>query len=878
MSSPGLRSLFRFWLGVTFYLALTLPGRAQTLVAGGAVQVQEVGTGLKISGELGKVPALTYKVKFAEGKTYVIDMISADPKALDPFLRLLNAYGWKLVEDDNGGEGLNARIVFQAKTAGIYQVVATFIGKGNGPFTLSVQEATKEEVDKSIQIGLANQLNAKAVALHRVGKTQEAIGYAGQALTIRREVLGEKHSAYAQSLNNLAVFYEAQGNYAKAEPLHWQAMAIRKEVLGEKHPDYALSLNNLAALYEAQGNYAKAEPLFRQALEIRKEVLGEKHPDYALSLNNLAAFYVAQGNYANAEPLFRQALEIHKEVLGEKHPDYAVSLNNLAFLYDSQGNYTKAEPLYRQALEICQRVLGEKHPTYATSLNNLASLYKSQGNYAKAEPLFRKAMEIRQEVLGEKHPDFAQSLNNLATLYYSQGDHGKAEPLYRQALEIRKEVLGEKHPDYATCLNNLAGLYDSQGSYAKAEPLFRKALEIRQEVLGEKHPDYATSLNNLAGLYHSQGNYAKAEPLFRQALEIKKEVLGDKHPDYATSLNNLALLYNLQRNHAKAEPLYRQALDIRREVLGEKHPAYVRSLNNLAAVYKSQGNYAKAEPLSRQSLAASQITSNPIPFHQLPTDDFRIHPDTVRILQNYALFTRNQREQMQLPNAFPVLRSFLSLGLAVLDRVRQENLDHQESKIQLTAKRFDLFPFRIKVLSQLFALEKKSEDLEAVFSTVEQGTARTFLESLGISRANFLAGISPSCKPRRSNLLQDIRLLDLRLDKESARALDKRDPALIGQLFEQRRDAEKNLKELVVQLEKEYPQYAALKYPQPCKLEEARACLAPDEVALLFVAGTKAYCMVLVEARQPKRRTSRQRPRDLGIAWVSGAGRAGGET
>ncbi|MFT2536501.1 hypothetical protein ACMWQD_29400, partial [Escherichia coli] len=36
---------------------------------------------------------------------------------------------------------------------------------------------------------------------------------------------------------------------------------------------------------------------------------------------------------------------------------------------------------------------------------------------------------------------------------------------------------------------------------------------------------------------------------------------------------------------------------------------------------------------------------------------------------------------------------------------------------------------------------------------------------------------------------------------------------------------------------------------KPCSLTEARACLAPNEVALLFVPGDKESFVVVVEAR-----------------------------
>jgi serralysin len=82
------------------------------------------------------------------GKTYVIDMVSPDPKALDPYLVLTDATGKKLAEDDDSGGGLNARITFRAEQAGTYRIQATTFNAGTGPFTLTVREqaqAPKEE-------------------------------------------------------------------------------------------------------------------------------------------------------------------------------------------------------------------------------------------------------------------------------------------------------------------------------------------------------------------------------------------------------------------------------------------------------------------------------------------------------------------------------------------------------------------------------------------------------------------------------------------------------------------------------------------------------------------------------------------------------------
>jgi CHAT domain-containing protein/tetratricopeptide (TPR) repeat protein len=799
----------------------------------GEIKVYEVGAGLNINGELGKVSAITYNVNLAAGKTYVIDMKSPNQK-LDPFLRLLEASSKQLAEDDDGGEGLNARIIYKAEASAIFQVVATCLGKVRGPFTLTIREAkegdralTEEEQKKLGQFRTqANQLIAK-------GKLAESVAAFEKVLALEKAVRGNFHKEVVATLERLAGIHESREDFTEARKLRTEVIAIQTKVHGPSHwklTDARLALANTDLL-------AKMDAPHR--------VLAAK----AIQLNGKVVALYQAGKSAEALKVAQEALAIRKEVLGEKHPDYATSLNNLGGLYESQRNYAKAEPLVRQALEIRKEVLGEEHPHFAQILNNLGSLYNTQGNYAQAEPLVRQALEIRKALLGEKHPDYATSLNNLANLYNAQGNYAKAEPLYRQALQIERAALGEKHPDYARSLNRLAILYDLQANYAKAERLHRQALGIQKAVLGEKHPDYAQSLNNLAILYDLQANYVKAEPLYRQALEVRKKLLGEKHPDYAQSLNNLAAMYKSQRNYAKAEPLLREALAICKEVLGEKNPYYAQSLNNLGALYYDQGNYANAEPLNRQALLASLVTKAPVAIEDMQMDDLRIHPQTVKLLANYALVLHTTIGKGSSSKERRSCDRSLLLALMILDRVRADFRDAHESKTWLTAEEFNLFPFRIRVLQQLFALEQKTQDLEAAFWTAEQGTARTFLESLGKNRANLLAGVSPALQAEETQLLQDIRLLDLRIDKESARTLEYRNPDLIGELIVQRKGAETSLGKLIARIETQHPQYAGLKYPRPCKLEQARDCLKDDEMALLFVPGTEGSFLVLVEAR-----------------------------
>ncbi len=80
-----------------------------------------------------------YTIKFEEGKSYRIDMVSAQ---VDSLLRLENANGQQLALDDDFGGFPHARIIFQPKETGEYKIIATtFVKNTTGAFTLTVLRA-----------------------------------------------------------------------------------------------------------------------------------------------------------------------------------------------------------------------------------------------------------------------------------------------------------------------------------------------------------------------------------------------------------------------------------------------------------------------------------------------------------------------------------------------------------------------------------------------------------------------------------------------------------------------------------------------------------------------------------------------------------------
>jgi hypothetical protein len=81
-------------------------------------------------------PAKTYAVELIEGTAYTIDLGSTD---YDAYLRILDAAGNLIAEDDDSGGNLNARVNFIAPAKATYRIVATSFGGGTGAFQLAIR-------------------------------------------------------------------------------------------------------------------------------------------------------------------------------------------------------------------------------------------------------------------------------------------------------------------------------------------------------------------------------------------------------------------------------------------------------------------------------------------------------------------------------------------------------------------------------------------------------------------------------------------------------------------------------------------------------------------------------------------------------------------
>ena len=611
----------------------------------------------------------------------------------------------------------------------------------------------------------------------------------------------------------------------------------------------AVALGNLGAVCKARGDPARARKSLQRALDLFQKAHGERHPLVATARVNLAAVCQDQGDLTAARKLNEQALALLEALHGTQHVSVATALNNLAEVHRAQGDLPQARRLHERTLAMRRKLQNVPPEDVAQSLNNLATVCHLLGESALARKLQEQALESFTRLHGERHPAVATALVNLGAVCVAQGDLFQARTRFERALALFVQLRGPDHPSVAAVLSNLAEVSRTLGERDQARKLHERALAVRRKSLGERHPDVAASLNNLAEVCRDQGDLAQARKLHAQALALNVELHGERHPAVATSLNNLAEIYHATGNRSRARRLHERALAIRKRLLGERHPAIAQSLGNLAVLAHEEGESAEAVRCCTEAVLACRLPqSRCSKLADLRNDDLTCTADTIlclHVLGNLLQAPAKERTPGRARQAAHVY----ALAADLLDFLRGDILLTDADKLFRGAEQAGLVPARVHLAATLFDQSGKAEDLHDAFAAVEQGRARVFVEALARSRAHQLGGVPDRLREQERTVLAQFQSVEERLRKENARSLDQRDAGLAARLYDEwkvRRDEEARF---ASDVRANYPRYAALRCPRPCTLEQARACLADNEVAVLFAVGRKETLAVVVQKR-----------------------------
>lgn len=662
------------------------------------------------------------------------------------------------------------------------------------PFMLSRSSGSlesKEEGERLWKEAVNQRANAKSRR-----DLEAALDKFKEALDIFERIA--YRDGVGQISNSMGTIYSDWGQYDKAVEHYEKSLEIKKTV--DDLNGVGNILNNLGNVYSDWGRYAEAVEYYEGSLEIRKQVGDIKGEGGAL--NKLGNVYSNWGLHGKAICCFEKSLEIARkcgDVSGE-----GTVLNNFGVVYNYLGLYTKAIEYYNGDLAICRKV-GDVRGEGQT-LNNIGVVYKNWGHYAKAIECYEKSLEIQKQ-LGDLRGE-GRTLNNIGVVYRKWGHYAQAIKYYEKSLELKKQV-GDVSGQGGT-LNNIGNVYKAWGHYAKAVECYEKSLELKKQV-GDVRAQ-GDILTNFGNIYRDWGQYPEAAKYYEKSLDVARQ-LGDLNAE-GEALNNIGLVYEAEGQYSQALTNFQKGLEIFKRIGVPTDWA----TNNVGNLYLDIGEIEKAEPFIKEGGYDSSLGRLCL-----------IRDDCLSARKYYERLLRDAEQNRDTDSLFTAYtglgvvseRQGDDWGAAEFFRKAIEVVEDLRSGLN-PAERSEFYNVRTAGFSRTApygglarVLIKLNKPLDALRES-EYTKARMFAE--GFSRR--AEGYAPQAP--RDVLDKDCQINGqlAALTRNLQNAFEEDNNEVIAVLESQVGEAKTKLATHVETLRKDYPLFAATKYPKPMSLDQ----------------------------------------------------------
>jgi CHAT domain-containing protein/Flp pilus assembly protein TadD len=592
----------------------------------------------------------------------------------------------------------------------------------------------------------------------------------------------------------------------------------------------------------AASDYEHALPLFEQSAHgfIQSRDPGIKD----LLARNLAlmartARVLGRTDVALAYQLDARAM-LHQ--LGAQQREADV-INSLALTMTELGRLDEALALYEEALTIDRA----RHDTEAelTVFSNLGSFYLTRGDTDRARDALQEAL-ARSESRRGGVP--AALYSNLGTVASELGSYKEAFDAYEKGLAAavsQRDLLNE-----VSLLGNLGELSLRTGQIAKAKTYLEDALK-KARALKEKESE-ATFLNGLGTLALQTGDGRSALRLLSEAYSIRKQI--QNRPGEAVSLLNLGGLSSELGDETRALAYWRDGLDLARE-LKDRHTE-AALLNNIASHTSNPDQQLTflSDALSLVSAAVLRPTAAD-PYPTPRREDLLSSGSAEPILANRGLALLDRSRKARAAGG-PEERQYLagavaSLRLAV-DLIEEAHRGTGTAGLEAATYRISYLSGKFSVYDALVSAELRLHDLEPgrswdrqAFAVAERSKSRTLLELLNESKVKAFSGIPP--EELRNEKQYELRMGAL--ETEIAKPLG---PSVRETLSQQLDRLVAEFETFKKDLRTRYPNYAALKYPEPASIETLQPTLDARTAVIEYFVGEDFIVQWLITNRDAR--------------------------
>ena len=703
------------------------------------------------------------------------------------------------------------------------------------------------EIDQEIENrqSMAADLGNMGIACSHLGRFDEALGYFKEALAIDKDIGDRK--GIAVDLGNIGSVQSSVGQYEEALKNHEEALSIQRE-LGDR-TGIGADLVNIGIIHLNLGHYEKALKYFEDALAIRKEI-GDRKGTAAV-LTSIGNIYSSLDRYEKALEYHEEALAIHKDT-GDRQGIGAAS-SNIGTVYRELGRYEKALGYFEGSLAIRKEVGDRKG--IGADLGNIGVIYSDLGRYKDALSYCEESLAVYRDIGDRK--GIGAELGNLGIVYSNLGQYKNALGYYEESLAIDKEIGYPK--GVGAALGNMGTIYRNLGSFDRALVHFEQSLAVEKEI-GDKR-GVADNLANSGAVYINLGQYEKALGYYDDSLAIKKEI-GDRKGT-ADGLTNVGITYLILGRYEKALDYHKEALAIYREIGDRK--GLGSALTNIGNVYSSVERYDKALSSHQEALVIAGEIGNRAGIGSILGNIGIAYWFLGQYEKSYASLTESLQICSDIGAPEFVWRALRQLGATGSSMGKDveaasnyekalDTIETMRAGLSEDEARISFMSDKISVYDELIGLYQKMHDKDPskgydrkALEIFERREGRVFQEEMGKSGAREFAGLPAAVKGAETDFEDQMEKVRADIVRERSRQPAQMDTERLQVLNADLEQIKAAYQDLQKDIGEKYPDYYALKHPEPADLKDIQEqVLGPDEMLLVYGVMKENTCLWVI--------------------------------
>jgi tetratricopeptide (TPR) repeat protein len=285
----------------------------------------------------------------------------------------------------------------------------------------------------------ARVLNLLAKVATDLSKHDAAVAHYEAALSIRKSLLGDKHTGVADVCMNLSVVFPLLRRLDDALAMCSSALEIYSKAPGDNQKNLASCHNNMGLVLRQQDKHDEAMEHYSTGLELALRTEGET-TDAAAFLLNIGVVLVDQNKFDDAMEKLTSALRLFEKA--KVGTSIAMCHYNIGNLLMKQGKLDAALEHARKSLAIRRSKLSHEHADCGESHYLIGDILKRSGKFAEALDEYDNALRIFKNVYGEMTLQVADVYQNLATCNFGLQKWREAVTFYEATIHIRTFLLG----------------------------------------------------------------------------------------------------------------------------------------------------------------------------------------------------------------------------------------------------------------------------------------------------------------------------------------------------------------------------------------------------------------------------------------------------